>query len=61
MKSFKLKSLFYFPITDIIGRSVIIHENSDDFTPQPAGNSGIKKRLRRYLCLLIRIISAHIF
>ena len=41
-EKFQIKKLFYFPITDIIGRSVIIHENSDDFTLQPAGNSGIK-------------------
>ena len=28
---------------DIIGRSIIIHENPDDYRTQPAGNSG--KRL----------------
>lgn len=28
--------------TDIIGRSIIIHSSADDFTTQPAGNSGEK-------------------
>ena len=27
---------------DIIGRTVVIHENIDDFHGQPAGNSGTK-------------------
>lgn len=31
-----------FTIDEIIGRSVIIHEHNDDFTSQPAGNSGTK-------------------
>lgn len=31
-----------FDISDIIGRTVIIHEGIDDFTSQPAGNSGKK-------------------
>ena len=31
-----------FSIKDIIGRSVIIHDKADDFTTQPAGNSGTK-------------------
>ena len=31
-----------FSIDEIIGRSVIIHENVDDFTTQPSGNSGTK-------------------
>lgn len=29
-----------FKPTDIIGKSVIIHENPDDYRSQPAGNSG---------------------
>lgn len=32
-----------FKITDIIGKSVVIHQNPDDYRTQPAGNSG--KRL----------------
>lgn len=38
-------SAFYdkrFQVRDIIGRSVVIHAHSDDFTSQPSGNSGIK-------------------
>lgn len=31
-----------FQIKDIIGRSVVIHGGRDDFTSQPAGNSGAK-------------------
>lgn len=31
-----------FTIEDIIGRSVIIHSQPDDFTSQPSGNSGAK-------------------
>lgn len=31
-----------FMISDIIGRSLIIHENRDDFTTQPSGDSGTK-------------------
>ncbi len=26
--------------TDIVGRSVVVHANADDFKSQPAGNSG---------------------
>lgn len=36
-------SAFYdkrFQVDDIIGRSVIIHANRDDFTSQPSGDSG---------------------
>jgi Cu-Zn family superoxide dismutase len=38
-----------FSIKDIIGRSVIIHADRDDFTSQPAGDSG-----RRIGCGVIR-------
>lgn len=31
-----------FPLDDIIGKSVVIHRNRDDFTTQPAGDSGEK-------------------
>lgn len=31
-----------FKINDIIGKVVIIHDNPDDFTTQPSGNSGNK-------------------
>lgn len=31
-----------FTINEIIGKSVIIHSNADDFTTQPSGNSGTK-------------------
>ena len=31
-----------FSIKDIIGRTVVIHSNSDDFCTQPAGNAGKK-------------------
>ena len=31
-----------FQVKDIIGKTVIIHSNPDDFTSQPAGNSGKK-------------------
>ncbi len=31
-----------FRVNDIIGRSVVIHQNPDDFRTQPAGASGIK-------------------
>lgn len=31
-----------FCVKDIIGKTLIIHENTDDFTSQPAGNSGHK-------------------
>ena len=48
-----------FTINEIIGRSVIIHDNPDDFTTQPSGNSGnkiacgmIKKKKRHLLNFL---------
>ncbi len=31
-----------FTVNDIIGKSVVIHSNRDDFTSQPAGDSGTK-------------------
>ncbi len=31
-----------FRVRDIIGKTVVIHSQSDDFTSQPAGNSGTK-------------------
>ena len=31
-----------FSISEIIGRTVIIHDMPDDFTSQPSGNSGTK-------------------
>ena len=31
-----------FQVKDIIGRSVVIHNDRDDFTSQPSGNSGAK-------------------
>lgn len=31
-----------FNVRDIIGRTVIIHDNADDFTTQPSGNAGEK-------------------
>ena len=31
-----------FRIKDVVGRTVVIHENADDFTTQPSGNSGTK-------------------
>lgn len=37
-----------FRVKDILGRSVIIHENPDDYRSQPAGNSG-----RRLACGIV--------
>lgn len=31
-----------FCISDVIGRTVVIHDQPDDFTSQPSGNSGAK-------------------
>ena len=31
-----------FRVADIIGRTVVIHANTDDFTSQPSGNAGEK-------------------
>ena len=31
-----------FTISDIIGRTVVIHKSPDDFTTQPSGNAGAK-------------------
>ncbi|WMJ81151.1 superoxide dismutase family protein [Clostridium sp. MB40-C1] len=39
-----------FKITDIIGKSVIIHENPDDYRTDPAGNSG-----KRLACGIVAI------
>ena len=36
---------------DIVGKSVVIHRNADDFTSQPAGNAGEK-----IACGVIRVI-----
>ena len=32
----------HFSIREVLGRAVVIHENRDDFTTQPAGDSGKK-------------------
>ncbi|MBE6718845.1 MAG: superoxide dismutase family protein [Ruminococcaceae bacterium] len=31
-----------FTVSDVIGRTVVIHDSPDDFTSQPAGNAGMK-------------------
>ena len=31
-----------FTVNEVIGRTIIIHENPDDFATQPSGNSGVK-------------------
>lgn len=40
-----------FKVEDIIGRSVVIHENPDDYRTQPAGNSG-----KRIACGVIQVM-----
>lgn len=43
-----------FSAAEVIGKTIIIHDNPDDFTTQPSGNSGTKiacgiiKRIRRH-------------
>lgn len=39
-----------FRVRDIIGRSIIIHQNPDDYRSQPAGNSG-----KRLACGVIQV------
>jgi superoxide dismutase, Cu-Zn family len=41
-----------FKVADVIGHSIIIHENPDDYRTQPAGNSG-----KRLACGLINLYS----
>jgi superoxide dismutase, Cu-Zn family len=41
-----------FKVADIIGKLVVIHENSDDYRTQPAGNSG-----KKLACGVIRSIN----
>ena len=31
-----------FSLNNVIGKTIIIHDNPDDFTTQPSGNSGAK-------------------
>ena len=38
-----------FSVRDVIGKSIIIHENPDDYRTQPAGNAG-----RRLACGIIK-------
>ncbi|WFD11875.1 superoxide dismutase family protein [Tepidibacter hydrothermalis] len=38
-----------FKVRDVIGKSIIIHENLDDYTTQPSGNAG-----RRMACGIIK-------
>ncbi|ATW25187.1 superoxide dismutase family protein [Candidatus Formimonas warabiya] len=40
-----------FTVGDIIGKSVVIHQNPDDYRTQPAGNSG-----KRLACGVIRCV-----
>lgn len=41
---FALMSVFTdrFTVSEVVGRTFVIHEHPDDFTTQPAGNSGAK-------------------
>lgn len=39
-----------FKVRDIIGKSIVIHENPDDYRTQPAGNSG-----KKLACGVIRL------
>ena len=39
----------YFTVADIINKSVVLHEGYDDFSTQPAGNSGAKIACGRIL------------
>lgn len=40
-----------FTVPEVLGRAVVVHANPDDFTSQPAGNSG-----ERIACGLIRAL-----
>ncbi|MCI8553389.1 MAG: superoxide dismutase family protein [Clostridiales bacterium] len=31
-----------FTVSDVVGRTVVVHDHADDFTSQPSGNSGTK-------------------
>ncbi|MBL1863034.1 superoxide dismutase family protein, partial [Klebsiella pneumoniae] len=39
-----------FRVADVIGKSVIIHQNPDDYRTQPAGNAG-----KRLACGVIQV------
>jgi Cu-Zn family superoxide dismutase len=41
-----------FSVEDVIDKTVIIHQNPDDYRSQPAGNSG-----KRLACGVIRLCS----
>lgn len=41
-----------FKVKDIIGKSLIVHENPDDYRTQPAGNSG-----RKIACGIIKLMA----
>ena len=45
-----------FKVADIIGHTVVIHDMPDDFTSQPAGNSG-----RKIACGIIKSHKSHGF